>query len=394
LNGYNKCKEQKMDIWQENNLTPPKEREPDFERFLRAVTTREPGPVPVGDLFADPGTMSVFLGEEVQSFLRFISMGRDSSDSDVIEEGIQFLKMSVKFYTASGWDFVTSHSLLNFPGFSLQPASKASSRIKGGRRAYLDSNKGPIMSWDDFEKYQWPESPGIINLGGKLLANLVPEGMKVLVLPGGLFEWTTWLMGLVPFSYALSDQPDLIDAVIAKISDTVYTAAEELMTEPNIGGFFIGDDMGFYTGTMVAPRILREKFLPHLKRMVELAHSAGKLALLHSCGNLEAIMDDICDTGIDGKHSFEDKIMPVEEVYNRWGGRIGIIGGVDVNLLASGTEEEIRKRTREILDACAPTGHYVLGTGNSVASYIPIRNYLVMLDEGSRWNVDHFGREA
>jgi uroporphyrinogen decarboxylase len=65
-----------------------------------------------------------------------------------------------------------------------------------------------------------------------------------------------------------------------------------------------------------------------------------------------------------------------------------------VNVLASGTEKEIRKRTREILDSCAPTGHYVLGTGNSVASYIPIRNYLVMLDEGSRWNVDHFGREA
>jgi hypothetical protein len=37
------------------------------------------------------------------------------------------------------------------------------------------------------------------------------------------------------------------------------------------------------------------------------------------------------------KHSFEDKIMPVEEVYRRWGDRIGIVGGLDMHLLASGT---------------------------------------------------------
>lgn len=127
--------------------------------------------------------------------------------------------------------------------------------------------------------------------------------------------------------------------------------------------------------------------------MANLAHNHNKLAILHSCGNLEAIMDDICDTGVDGKHSFEDKIMPVEEAYRRWSDRIGIIGGVDMNLLAKGTEEEVRKRTTEILNVCGPNGRYVLGTGNSVASYIPIRNYLAMLDEGRQWNLKFFGRE-
>jgi len=127
--------------------------------------------------------------------------------------------------------------------------------------------------------------------------------------------------------------------------------------------------------------------------MVDLAHQAGKLVLLHSCGNLTSIMDDICDTGIDAKHSFEDKIMPVESAYQRWSDRIGIVGGVDVNLLSGATEESIRRRTREILDICGSGGRYVLGTGNSVASYIPIRNYLIMIDEGRRWNLEHFSRE-
>ena len=96
-------------------------------------------------------------------------------------------------------------------------------------------------------------------------------------------------------------------------------------------------------------------------------------------------MEDLIDyVGIDGKHSYEDKIMPVEEAANLWGDRISILGGVDMDLLARGTEEQVRVRTRQILDSCGLSGSYCLGTGNTVANYIPIRNYVAMLDEGCR----------
>lgn len=381
-----------MDIWQKNGLERPQERQPDFERFRLAVTEKYPIPVPIGDLFADPGIMGEFLGETVRR--PNLVIGSDWKDeAGALENGIRFLEQSVKFSVAAGWDFVSAHSILDFPGFRMLAPDKTAPAIKGGRRSFVDSNEGPIMTWKDFENYQWPESPGIINAGNKFLSEIVPKGMKVLVLPGGLFEWTTWLMGMVPFSLALYDQPDLVDAVIERLSEIIYRGAEELMDIPNIGGLFIGDDMGFFSGTLVKPELLKLKFLPHLKKMVNLAHGAGKLVILHSCGNLEAIMDDICNTGIDGKHSFEDKILPVENAYRRWGDRIGIIGGVDVNLLCEGTEAAIRSRTREILDICGSGGRYVLGTGNSVASYIPIRNYLVMIDEGRKWNLETFSRE-
>jgi len=38
-------------------------------------------------------------------------------------------------------------------------------------------------------------------------------------------------------------------------------------------------------------------------------------------------VDDLVEREIDAKHSYEDKIMPVEEVYRRWGARAAIIGG-------------------------------------------------------------------
>jgi len=104
---------------------------------------------------------------------------------------------------------------------------------------------------------------------------------------------------------------------------------------------------------------------------------------------MEELIDDI---GIDAKHSFEDKILPVEEAYRRWGDRVAIVGGVDMDLLGRGTEKEVRARTRQILEVCGVKGTgYCLGTGNTAANYIPVQNYLAMLDEGRRWNREHFG---
>jgi uroporphyrinogen decarboxylase len=167
----------------------------------------------------------------------------------------------------------------------------------------------------------------------------------------------------------------------------------DLIEMPGIGGVFMGDDLGFATATIISPKIICEQFLPQTKKIVDLVHEAGKLFVFHSCGNLEMIMDDIIAIGVDGKHSFEDKIMPVEEAYQRWSDRVGIFGGVDMHLLTVGTEEEVRKRTREILDVCGRDGRYMLGTGNSAANYIPLRNYLAMLDEGKKWNREHFPGE-
>ncbi len=94
-------------------------------------------------------------------------------------------------------------------------------------------------------------------------------------------------------------------------------------------------------------------------------------------------MEDLIeDVKIDGKHSFEDTIESVIVDKKLYGARIALIGGIDVHFLCRSDESAIRRRVRKTLDACLPGGGYCLGTGNSVANYIPLSNYLIMLDEG------------
>lgn len=369
----------------------PEGRKPDFASFERALTSREPGPVPFGDLFADRETMARFLKQRVGDHWGLASEPGGRMTWEAVRDSLRFVDQTIEFCLQNGWDYAFSFSSIPFPGSMFQAADRAPAEVQEGKRYWIDDNRGPIGNWDDFERYPWPTNVWRTNLMTRAMAKRVPEGMKVMAIPGGVFEWTTWLMGLVPFCYALADQPDLVDAVIGKVSETVYAVVEDLMDERQVGGIFMGDDLGYASGTIVSPRVLRQKFLPQTKRIVDLVRGAGKMFILHTCGDVYGIMDDLIELGIHGKHSFEDKIRPVEEVYRDWGKRVALVGGVDVHLLASGSEAEVRRRTREILDVCGTGGGYVLGTGNSVTNYIPLGNYLAMLDEGRRWNREHFG---
>jgi uroporphyrinogen decarboxylase len=102
-------------------------------------------------------------------------------------------------------------------------------------------------------------------------------------------------------------------------------------------------------------------------------------------------MEDLIETvGIDAYHSFQDNVIPVEEYYRRYHGRIGILGGLDVGLLATGTPDQVRARCRQILDVCGPGGGYCMGSGNSVTNYCSVQNYYAMIDETRKWNQEHF----
>ncbi|MDF1515205.1 MAG: uroporphyrinogen decarboxylase family protein, partial [Anaerolineae bacterium] len=75
----------------------------------------------------------------------------------------------------------------------------------------------------------------------------------------------------------------------------------------------------------------------------------------------------------------------VRELKNSYGKHIALLGGIDVDFLCRADQESIRERVRNTLDICMPGGGYCLGTGNSVTNYIPVRNYLTMVDEGRNY---------
>ena len=350
------------------------ENKPDFER-LRRVLYRDglPDRVPFIELFADLEIMAAVLGEKPVYAWR---------DPEVREAA---LLQRIRFSETLGYDYVTAHPRLNFPRGETVLISEDTAELAKPARGWINESEGPIATMEDFEKYEWPSPETVDYADLEFVARHLPEGMQIIAATSGVMEWVMWLMGYAPFAVALYDQPELVEAMFTRIGDLFASVYEGAASIPEVGAVFLGDDMGHKTGTFVRPEHMRQYVFPRQKRLVEATHRHGKPFLLHSCGNLADVMDDLIDdVGIDAKHSFEDTFLPVAEAKRMYGDRIAILGGVDVDMLCRSSEEEVRAYTRRVLEACMPEGGYALGTGNSVANYIPVRNYIAMLDEGMK----------
>jgi uroporphyrinogen decarboxylase len=294
----------------------------------------------------------------------------------------------IAFWYHLGYDFIRFEQGLGFEMRQVLAPDPAPHSTK--QRAWADQHEGRIRTWQDFERYPWPRVKEMDFFPFEYLNRHLPEGMGLIVSHGGgIFEHLSLLMSIEGLCLALYDAPDLVQAVSARLGELMTGFYHHLLDLDHVVALFPGDDMGFRTSTLVAPDHLRRYVLPWHKRFAEMAHRRGLPYFLHACGNLKSIMEDlIIGVGIDGKHSFEDAIVPVQEFQARYGERIAVLGGMDVHVLAGCTPEQVRQKARFLLEVCGSRGRYALGSGNSIPSYVPVDNYLAMIDEAHIFNRD------
>jgi uroporphyrinogen decarboxylase len=257
-------------------------------------------------------------------------------------------------------------------------------------RSFVDEHRGPITGWEEFESYPWPDPESASTRSLEWYDANLPEDMCVIGSGGfaHFAEYLAWLMGYETLCYSLFDQRDLVAAISQRLIDVYQRFIKRLLEFDRVKLIWGSDDMGFRSGTLIGPDDLREFVIPGHKLMADMSHAGGRPYLLHSCGNLDAIMEDLIeDVGIDAKHSFEDTIGSVISAKGEYGDRIAVLGGIDMDFLCWASEEQVRQRVRDTLEKCMPGGGYCLGTGNSVANYVPLDNFLAMLDEGRKFQV-------
>jgi len=338
-----------------------KKREPDFEQFLKVLTrSGRPSHLPFYEHVASPG---------------FIAR-RTGIPFDRLDWGGElFWRTYVDFWLGMGYDCIPMEVGLNCP------LPHGHGKLSEGSEAWA-----VISSMEDFEKYPWPDVSNPLDFSHfETVGKLLPDGAKIVGgVCAGPYEWVSRMMGTIGLSYAIADDMNLVDLMFEKIGSLHHSADRQLATMDCIGALRQGDDLGFKTSTFLSPEYLQRWVFPTYRRMVTEAHNAGKPFILHSCGNLAEVYDDIIDCGIDAKHSFEDAIMPVAEFKRQYGDRVTALGGLDVDVICRSSEDDLRVYTRKAIEECFDDGFWALGTGNSLTDYMPVENYLAVLDEGMK----------
>ncbi len=308
---------------------------------------------------------------------------------DLTKEGREtvnaFLDNVIAFWHAMGYDYVRIEISLPLPAVSYVVSDTAKVDEKHNR-AWQSMTEGVITTWEQFEKYPWPKVTDSCFYMHEYVCSHLPEGLGFVTChAGGVYEHLSRLVSYQGLCTMLYDDPKLFKAITDKLGGLLEEYNRHLLQFDGLVCVFQGEDFGHKTGMLISPKSVREYFLPWHTKYAKMCHDAGRPYFLHCCGKVDAIMDDLInDVKIDAKHSFQDGVAPVIDWKKRYGDRIGMVGGVDMHVLSSATPDELRKYVRHTIDECAPGGRFSLGAGNSIPSYIPLENYMTMLDEGLR----------
>ena len=358
-------------------LTQPKPNATEFIDMIlgRTKSTRVPlVEYLVDDVLAKPITTEI-LGRQ------WVMEGADRASQHAALDNF------IQYWYRLGYDFVRFERGLPFDEIKFGAPDATMGPDK--QRQWPDEHHGTIMTWEDFDKFTWPRVEDFDFYPFEYINNHLPEGMGLISChAAGIFEHLSFIMSMEGLSMALYDTPDLVQAISDKIGNLLIQFYEHLLDLDHLIAIFPGDDMGFRTGTLIHPDALRKYCLPWHKRIAAMTHAKDLPYFLHSCGNLGTIMEDLInDIKIDAKHSYEDGIIPVQDFQARYGSRIGVLGGIDLNILAAGTPDDVRKHARFLMETCGSRGRYAIGSGNSIPSYVPVENYLAMVDEANGFSM-------
>lgn len=314
-----------------------------------------------------PVLFEYFINADVISYFNQFDFNKIINPEDKITAIINF------FYKA-GYDYATIPSRY-FSSFTFETVVKE-------KKSTISLNEGfSITNRESFDKNLWPDPESRNTELLKYIEKVLPEGMKIIISsPGGLLENVISLVGFENLCFMIYEDEELVTDIFNTVGARLLRFYSLNSTFDYVGAMIVNDDWGFKTQTMFSPETLQKFVFPWHKLIVEAIHKNNKFAILHSCGNLSAVFDNIIDElKYDAKHSFEDEIESVESAWEIWHNRIAIMGGIDIDFLVRSNTEEISKRSKNIIKKTGCKS-YALGSGNSIPTYIPLNNYLSMIE--------------
>ena len=171
-----------------------------------------------------------------------------------------------------------------------------------------------------------------------------------------------------------------------KVADFYVGLLEQVMATvgDRIDLIWTSDDIAHQHGRVISERCWRELVAPHHKRLNRRIHELGGRVMYHSCGAVRPFIPALIDIGVDVLDvlQFSADGMDPREIKAAFGERLCFHGGMDVqSTLPRGTEEEVRRVTRERMEVLGRGGGYILAPTHNIQSDTPVANILAMYDE-------------
>jgi uroporphyrinogen decarboxylase len=206
-----------------------------------------------------------------------------------------------------------------------------------------------------------------------------PDRFRVFQIGFSLYERAWTLRGMENLLMDFHDQPQFVHELLRRIADYNVAQVREALKH-DIDAVYFGDDWGQQHGLQMGPRRWREFIYPVLQRMYAAVRQSGKFVMIHSCGDVDELFDDLIAAGVNCFNPFQPEVMDVYELLPRYRGRLSFHGGLSTQrTLPFGSVEAVRTEARRLLEL-GRDGGYIFAPAHDVEGDVPLENMLAAIE--------------
>jgi len=159
-----------------------------------------------------------------------------------------------------------------------------------------------------------------------------------------------------------------------------------LKIEAGADAIFENDDYAFKTGTFLSLQQFREFVWPNLKKLCYEVKKRGAFFIKHTDGNINSIIGEMVDLGIDGLHSLEkDAGVNIAEVKEKYGDKICLLGNLDQARTFVKEEEDVINEVKDCISKASYGGGHILTTSNNFTPDVKVNNIFAMFKAARKY---------
>lgn len=241
----------------------------------------------------------------------------------------------------------------------------------------------PDLDAIDWEAFRQEVASELEALNGKL---------PFFMLEHGALERLTLLMGFEDALVALIEEPEACREFAEAMADYKIAMFDRIYSLAPYDLVIYQDDIGTTASPMLSLQSYRDIFKEPLRRVADHVHAAGCLFGYHSCGRMEAFMDDLLEIGID-------MINPVQTCNDqvafkqKYGDRVVIHGGInnqEITDIPEPEEQAVRAELRRAVDTLAPGGRFILEIRRQKMASNGLDVPAILHDEFDRYTANYY----
>ncbi len=148
-----------------------------------------------------------------------------------------------------------------------------------------------------------------------------------------------------------------------------------------IDAMYFGDDWGQQRGLLMGRELWLEFIEPRVRRMYESVNARGKFVVIHSCGKVDELFDDLIAARLDVFNPFQPEVIDVFDAKRRFGDRLCFYGGISTQrILPYATPNETREHVKRLIGEVGKNGGLFAAPAHAIPADAKPENIAAMLD--------------